>query len=346
MDKMIMNDDEINRQKEEQRLQKKENFTRRVKLIRNVILAGIVAGIGIHVAVNWEPPVPPTKVVDDFSRDVRTVWIEELLRPLRYSEVTFEMYSNQALLINLSNGRILFSHHADEITYPASVTKIMTVLIGIEHSEMDESVVIQADFDALWWAGAMLSGFGPGEVRSMSDILHGIMLPSGAEASSSLAYHIAGGEAGFVALMNEKAEELGMTNTHFMNTTGLHDDNHYTTAEDIAILLTYALENPEFRAIFTAQTYELAVPNSLGHTMLSTLFNTIDSNEFEGGAIIGGRTGFTFEAGRCLASLATNGEDEFILITFGTPTPDLVTNATAHILDALLIHEYFFNLHR
>ena len=340
--KMIMNDDEINSQKASHRLEKKDKFRRVTKLMRNVILIGIVVGTAIYFAVNWEPPIPPTKATRDFHDEARAEWIAELLRPLRYSEVAFDMYSNQALLINLSNGRVLFDHYGGERIYPASVTKIMTVLIGVEQGDMDEDVTVQADFDALFWAGAMQSGFGPGEVRSLSDILHGIMLPSGAEATASLAYHVAGSYEGFVALMNAKAEELGMYNTRFSNTTGLHDNNHYTTAEDIATLLAYALDNPEFRTVYTAQTYELDVPNSLGTTMLSTLFNNMYSNAFEGGEIIGGRTGFTPEAGRCLASLATNGFDEHILITFGAP--DEIANQTAHIQDALLIHEYFFNL--
>ena len=339
-----MNDDAITSQKESHRLEKKEKLKRNAKLIRNIILAGIVIGTAIYFVVNWEPPIPPTKQARDLHDEARADWIAELLRPLRYSEVSFEMYSNQALLINLSNGRVLFDHHADEVIFPASVTKVMTVLVGLENGNMDEEVLVQADFDALFWAGASQAGFSPNEIRSLSDILYGIMLSSGAEATSSLAYHVAGNYEGFVELMNDKAQDLGMYNTRFANTTGLHDDNHYTTAEDIAILLRYALENPDFRMIFTTQTYELAIPNSLGSTLLSTLFNNMPSNEFDGGEIIGGRTGFTLEGGRCLASLATNGEFEYILITFGAPDWVEEANETAHISDALTIHEYFFNL--
>ena len=337
--------DDMTRQMRDHRYGKRAKKKTILKLIRNVVIAGIVIGAAIYLAINWESPEPPIKRAPDFYDEERTEWVAELLRPHNYSEVFFEMFSNQALLVNLSNGRVLFNHHADERIYPASVTKIMTVLLGVEHGDMDEDVLIQADFDALFHAGAMQSGFGPGETRSMSDILHGIMLPSGAEAASSLAYHVAGGNEEFVDLMNEKAEELGMYNTNFINATGLHDDDHYTTAEDIAILLQYALENPDFRTIFTAQTYELAIPNSLGSTMLSTLFNNMETNEFDGGEIIGGRTGFTPEAGRCLASLATNGQDEYILITFGAPALDEEAHEIAHIVDALLIHEYFFNLY-
>ena len=333
-------------QKEYRVAVQKENrrnaFQASYKLVRNVILAGIIIGGGLYFAAVWYFQEPPMKEVDELGRESIAEIVAEITRPLTYREVNFDMYSEYALLINISNGRILFSHQADVQTYPASVTKIMTVLIGLEHGDMDEPVTVNADFEALFRAGAMQSGFRYGEVRSLSEILHAIMLPSGAEATWSLANHIAGNYEGFVDLMNGKARELGMSNTHFVTATGLHDDDHYTTANDIAILMEYALAIPEFRSIFIARTYELATPNSLGSTMHSTLFTVAPRTIFEGGEILGGRTGFTTPAGRCLASLATDGNDEFILITFGAPNSD--ANQIAHILDALMIYEYFLEM--
>jgi len=274
-----------------------------------------------------------------------TLYIEEILASLHwsltYDEVEFEMYSEYALLINLSDGLILFEHQADVRTFPASVTKMMTVLVGLENGDMNESVTVEADFDRLLIAEASQSGFVYDEVRTFSEILHGIMLSSGGEATEALANHVAGSYEAFVDLMNMKARELGMYDTHFVTATGLHDENHYTTANDIAILLQYALEIPEFREMFTRESYELETPNSLGDTLYSTLFKFAPTIEFEGGEIIGGRTGFTTPAGHCLASLATNGEEEFILITFGALEDD--THRIAHILDALMIYEYFIS---
>jgi len=143
-------------------------------------------------------------------------------------------------------------------------------------------------------------------------------------------------------LMNDKASELGMTDTHFVTATGLHDENHFTTANDIAILLMYALTNPEFRDIFTTAEYELSRPNARGNTMQSTFHQFADTNAFDGGEIIGSRTGFTTPAGRCMASLATDGTNEYILITFGAPDPHF-TNVTSHIQDALTIYAYFID---
>ena len=325
-----------------QKEKRRDAFQATYKLVRNVIIAGIIIGVGIYFAAMWYFQESPMKEAAEIDRNRAAEIIAEITRPLTYNEVGFEMYSEYALLINISNGRILFEHQADVQTYPASVTKIMTVLIGLEHGDMDEPVTINADFEELFRLGAMQSGFSPGEVRTLSEILHAIMLPSGAEATWSLTNHVAGSYEGFIDLMNAKARELGMFNTNFVTATGLHDDNHYTTANDIAILMEYAMAIPEFREIFTARTYELETPNSLGSTMRSTLFAVAPETVFEGGEILGGRTGFTNQAGRCLASLATDGNDDFILITFGAPGQ--AANQIGHILDALTIYEYFLEV--
>ena len=312
------------------------------RLVRNVVIAGGVIGAGVYFFVLWFFADIPVKAATPIETTIITEIISEITRPLGRNEVGFEMRSEYALLINITNGRILFDHQSDVRTFPASVTKIMTVLVGLENSQMNENVTVIADFDELWRAGAMQAGFHYGEVRSMSEILHGIMLPSGAEATWALANHIAGSYEDFIAMMNEKARELGMNDTHFVTATGLHDDDHFTTAHDIAILLQYALANPEFRTIFTTAEYQLSRPNAMGSTMRSTLFQFAPTTEFEGGEILGGRTGFTTPAGRCMASLATDGRSEFILITFGIPDP-YFTNTSAHVDDALVIYEYFLD---
>jgi len=272
-----------------------------------------------------------------------TLYVEDILASLHwvasYDEVDFVMSSQYALLINLTTGLVLFEHQADVRAFPASVTKIMTALVGLEHGDMDDSVVVEADFDGLFLSEAAQAGFQYGEIRPFSEIVNGVMLPSGGDATEALANHIAGSYEAFVHLMNVKARELGMHDTHFVTATGLHDDNHYTTAYDIATLLRYALENPDFREMFTREAYELSEPNIFGSIMHSTLFYFAPTTEFQGGEIIGGRTGFTFQAGRCLASLATNGEDEFILVTFGAGLDN--NDQSAHIQDALTIYSYF-----
>ncbi|WP_330576611.1 D-alanyl-D-alanine carboxypeptidase family protein [Defluviitalea raffinosedens] len=145
------------------------------------------------------------------------------------------------------------------------------------------------------------------------------MLPSGAESCIALAEHIAGSEQNFVRLMNEKAEELGMRHTHFENTTGLHDENHYTTVKEMSIFLREALQNDIFRDIFTTFRYSTPPTNQHpeGITLTSTIYEKLDSRTIMNGEILGGKTGYTDEAGLCLASLAKVGQQEYILITAG-----------------------------
>ena len=339
-----MNFLELHNQKESRvavkKKQRKEAMTSTYKLVRNVLVAGSLIGAGVYFFVMWYFSETPVKTHYGFDVDLIAEIVADVTRPQGIQDVGFSMNSEYALLINITTGRAIFDHQADVRTFPASVTKIMTVLVGLESGDLDDEVTIVADFDALFLAGASQAGFVNGEVRTLEEVLYAIMLPSGAEATWALTNHVAGSYEGFVDLMNIKAQELGMVDTHFVTATGLHDDNHYTTANDIAILLTYALENPIFRDIFTARHFQLNSPNTRGDFMEATLYTFAPTLEFDGGEIIGGRTGFTTPAGRCLASLATNGIDEFILITFGALDPDF-TNTTIHILDALTIYEYF-----
>jgi len=294
------------------------------------ILLTAVAFISVMSLLNFEIWGIGEKVPlsENFNRE----------QALSYFDVDFNMSSSHGLLINLTTGEVLFEHQAEVRVYPASLTKIMTVLLGIEQSQ-GATMVVKGDFTRLMLDNASVAGFEYGEERTISEILHGAMLPSGADATATIAYHVGGSYDDFVTLMNEKARSLGMYNTHFMNTSGLHHSNHYTTAYDMALLLSYALENPTFRQIFTTRTYSFT--NWLGEEqhMHSTLFSILWTTEFEGGEIIGGRTGFTDEAGRCLASLAVSGDDEFILITLNADPID--EDQRAHIADAFTIYSYF-----
>ena len=257
---------------------------------------------------------------------------------LFYEDVSFEMFSSNALLINLTSGEVIFEHEANVRVYPASLTKLMTVLIGLEQATGD-TMIVKADFEQLMLDNASIVGFAYGEERSLMEILHGAMLPSGADATATIAYNIAGSYEGFVELMNKRARELGMQQTNFTNASGLHNENHYSIANDMAILLRYALDNPIFREIFMTKEYPFMNYFGEQSVMKSTLFTNLWTTSFTGGEIIGGRTGFTSEAGRCLASLASNGEEEFILITFGADSNE--DNQTTHIFDAFTIYEYF-----
>jgi D-alanyl-D-alanine carboxypeptidase (penicillin-binding protein 5/6) len=230
--------------------------------------------------------------------------------------------SRNVFLLELNETRdVLLDVKGDERIFPASLTKIMTAVVALENiNDLDEFVTLREDiFNSLYSANASMAGFSPGEKVRAIDLLYGLLLPSGAECAVGLAEYAAGSESVFVELMNEKARTLGMSGTHFTNTTGLHDDSHYSTAGNIAALLDYALGNKTFCKIFASKRYSTSpsVLHSDGITFHSTLFSKLKSADFDGGTILGGKTGSTNEAGLCLASLAKKGGMRFILVTCG-----------------------------
>lgn len=229
------------------------------------------------------------------------------------------LYSPYAVLVDLESGNVLAEQNSTERMYPASLTKIMTALIAIEETEdMEQTTTLPSDiFPSLYEENASLAGFQPGETVTWKDLLYGVMLPSGAECCLTFARQIAGSEGAFVDLMNKKAEELGMNDTHFSNATGLQDKKHYSTVRDIAVLLRYALENETFRQVFTARRYSVppTAYHSEGFTFYNTMFQAMDNAGISDDDILGGKTGYTEKAGLCLASLAEINDREYILVT-------------------------------
>jgi len=262
------------------------------------------------------------------------------------SEINLDvnLHSSNAILVNLDTNKILLDKGSDEIIYPASLTKIMTVLVAIENipNIQDKILLPKSIFKDLYEENASMAGFLPNEEVTAEDLLYGSMLPSGADASIGLADYIAGSERKFVKLMNEKAKQLGMKNTHFMNATGLHHSDHYTSVKDISILLQNALTNNTFRDIYTAERYSIKSTNlhPEGMTLTSRMFKNLYTNENTRGEIIGGKTGYTEQAGLCLASLATINGEEYILVTVGAKGDSRTEQF--NITDALAVYRQLF----
>lgn len=227
--------------------------------------------------------------------------------------------SPNAILVELETGKVLGEKKADEKIYPASLTKIMTAVLAVENiGDLQERITVPEEiFPKLYEEGASMAGFCPGEEAVGLDLLYGVLLPSGAECCLTFADRIAGSEEDFVDMMNEKAKELGMEHTHFTNSTGLQDEDHYSTVRDISVLLRYALAGDTFRQVFTSSSYSTnpSACHPEGFTFYSTMFQEMNSAAVTDGEILGGKTGYTKEAGLCLASLAVIGQKEYILIT-------------------------------
>lgn len=229
------------------------------------------------------------------------------------------LHSPYMILVDLESGEVLAERNAGDRIYPASLTKIMTAILAIENTEnMDEVITLSPDiFQNLYEENASVAGFEPEEAVRLRDLLYGILLPSGAECCEAFAGRIAGSEEAFVELMNRKAESLGMENTHFCNATGLQNPDHYSTVKDISVLLQYALKNEGFKEVFTCRSYTTTASRQHpeGITFYSTMFEKLGDAEVTGGEILGGKTGYTTQAGLCLASLAKLGGKEYILVT-------------------------------
>ena len=265
-----------------------------------------------------------------------------MILPVQAEDI--ELESDYYLLIDADNQQILMQQGADELIYPASMTKMMTLIIALENVD-DHNEMLTLDhevFKDLYEANASMAGFSYNEQVSVKDCLYGLFLPSGAECTRALAIKTAGSEKNFVQLMNEKAQQLNMKDTHFVNTTGLHDKDHVTTLNDLLKLMQYCLKNEDFYEIFTTKEY--TATSGTKHKELkmnSTLFKRLNKEDAQ--LILGGKTGYTNPAGLCLASLSSKDGRNLILITAHAP----VSTTPYHLLDAVNTYSYIYeNTHK
>ena len=267
-------------------------------------------------------------------------WIEQMRKPVVKELDISGINSPNAILMQARGGKILGEINGEAQIYPASMTKIMTVILGIENfDDLDEKITLTDEmFSGLYEQDATQAGFQPGEEVRVIDLLYGAMLPSGAECCIALADTISGSEADFAELMNKKARKLGMENTHFCDSTGLHNPDHYSTVKDIAVLMKYCIKNDTFREIVETSRHSTGVTNIHpdGITYYSTMFKNLSDPTVTGGKILGGKTGYTSEAGHCLVSFAEIEGREYIFVSAGASGAD--GNTIPHIQDAVTVY--------
>ena len=261
-----------------------------------------------------------------------------LLTPSINAKEPVEIESKNYILYNLNEGTILLEKDADEKIAIASMTKIMTTILAIEKIEdMEKKVILTNNvFEGLKEENASVAGFKVGQTVTYEDLLYGALLPSGADATRALAINLSGSVNKFVEEMNEKAKELGLSNTHYVNENGLDIANHYSSVRDVATLFQYALKNKTFNTIVKKKNYTTS--DGKIH-MQSTLEKTKDMYKISADYILGGKTGYTDDAGLCLASIARYNDIDYMLITARAPDE---SRYPYHILDAKKIYEYYF----
>lgn len=251
--------------------------------------------------------------------------------------------SDSIYVYNLTEDREELSINGDIRRKPASLVKLMTAYLSLQFiDDLDALAPIdEGTYYDLLAENASMAGFLPGETTNYRDLLYGTILASGAEAANSLAINIAGGREEFIGLMNERANKLGMLDTNYTTVEGLDANNQYTSAQDVAKLLRIALGNENFRHIFSSKAYHSSGTNihEDGIDTSSTVFDRLKNYEEKGFTILGGKSGTTYGAGLCWATLAEKNGKEYIVVVMGAPFRNFRDRGDLQVKDTLKILE-------
>lgn len=252
-----------------------------------------------------------------------------------------EILSEYAIFIDRDSQEVLAEKDGFTIINPASMTKILTVLVAAEHikeEDLDDTIIITPEItDYGYIHKCSAAGFAKGEEVSVRDLFYGTILPSGADAAVGLAVYVSGDQDSFVELMNEKLKDLGLSDTaHFTNCVGVYDEDHYCSAYDMAMILEAALDNELCREILSTRMY--TIPEKEEHPdgleMSNWFLRRIEDKEYEG-KVLGGKTGYVEQSGSCAASFGENGGKNYICVTVKAGSPFQCVND-----HALLYQEY------
>ena len=247
---------------------------------------------------------------------------------MSFNVSALELNSKKAILINLNDDMVLYEKDSEEKTSIASLTKIVTAITIIETSNLDDEVSITYNM-LKNLDGYVKVGLRYGNKITVKDLLYALILPSAGDAAQSLAIYKSGSIEKFADLMNYKVNEMGAYNTHFTNPVGMDDTDNYSTAKDLSIILKHALQNETFKTIFETDEYFIKSLNK-------KVVKTIKEKSIDTSIIKGAKTGYTEDAGRCLASTATiNGVDYLFVNLNANP------NTLDYIKDAINTYEYY-----
>mgnify|MGYP005755366589 CR=1 FL=1 len=256
-------------------------------------------------------------------------------------------HAEAALLMDMNSGRLIYGKNIDERLYPASTTKMMTGILALESGHMGETAT--ATYEALKDITLEDSHMGIliGEELTMTDLINGMLVYSANDAANVIAIQVAGSMEAFVDMMNAKAQELGMTNTHFVNACGTHNDDHYTTARDLAILARYCMQNETFRSIVSQPTYHIAPTNkyALDRNLPATnlFLSTSRSSYHLYEPCTGIKTGTTEAAGHCLVASAEYNGISLLSVVLKCDDQGVNENAYSYVITRGLFDMGFNN---
>lgn len=244
----------------------------------------------------------------------------------------FDITGEYVSLYNMNEDTLLYSKNDTKKTSIASLTKMMTTLVAIEEIDNLDKIVTIKERDFEGTVGYSKAGFKVGDKVTYRDLLYGIILPSGADAVNAVVNNTLGYDK-FIKKMNETAKKIGMNDTSYANPVGKDDENNYSTSSDLAKLLKYALKNETFKTIFTTKSYKTSNGLNLESTV-NRYENILNTNEIKGA-----KSGFTKDAGRCLASITTLNNVDYLLVVINSST----TSPYNAIKDTITIYDYYNN---
>lgn len=244
----------------------------------------------------------------------------------------FDITGEYVTLYNMNEDTLLYSKNDTKKTSIASLTKMMTTLVAIEEIDNLDKIVTIKERDFEGTVGYSKAGFKVGDKVTYRDLLYGIILPSGADAVNAVVNNTLGYDK-FIKKMNETAKKIGMNDTSYANPVGKDDENNYSTSSDLAKLLKYALKNETFKTIFTTKNYKTSNGLNLESTV-NRYENILNTDEIKGA-----KSGFTKDAGRCLASITTLNNVDYLLVVINSST----TSPYNAVKDTITIYDYYNN---
>lgn len=278
-----------------------------------------------------------------------------LFMSIGYSNASIEdltIYSPSVILIDSNSGKVLYKKNANQKMYPASVTKIMTAILVLENCSLDDTARVSEKAVMTVPPGYSIANLQIGEELKINDLMYALLLKSGNDAANVLAEKVAGSVEKFAEMMNEKALALGCTGTNFVNPSGIHNANHYSTASDLSLMARYCMQNDTFRKMVATTSYTLPAtdkyPNA-DRVMLTTndmlrLNTSTKKDNYYYQYCIGIKTGFTSQAKNTLISAASRDGLEFIAIILGAEqTSEFLSH---RYLDSIALFDYAFDNYR
>lgn len=258
-----------------------------------------------------------------------------------------KVYSEAAILMDDNTGKILYDKDANVRKYPASTTKILTAILTIENCNLDDKVIVDYDSIMLVPSGYTVAALQVGEELTVKQLLEVLLIHSANDAANVLAKHVSGSIESFASMMNSKASEIGCKSSNFTNPSGKHDENHYSTAYDLALIMKYCMKNETFRKIASSKSCIIPQTNKYAERIFTNTNELLvmDTREISSNYyypyVLAGKTGYTAEAKNCLVSMAKKDDLTLICVVLGGIRTD--KGLSARFSDTKELYEYGYN---